>query len=152
MDIFAFNPNIVQHIWWHLSISLGLCILVIGAIFVDLWDGVYTAKKTHQKIKSHKLRITGEKVAEYFRFIFIVFLLDTVGVLLPWYALPYLTMVMAVGLIGVEIKSLFEHAKERKSKATEVKDVIGIIIKAANDHDATKAIERVSDYLETKSV
>ena len=41
-----------------LGIFLAVCILVIVAIMLDLWDGVHTAKKTNQRVHSHKLRVT----------------------------------------------------------------------------------------------
>ncbi|MCC8177034.1 MAG: phage holin family protein, partial [Bacteroidales bacterium] len=144
MDVIA-NPDILDHLWRHLAIGFVLSILVTIAIFVDLWDGVYTARKTGQKIHSHKLRVTGEKIGEYFRFIFIMFLIDLVGVPFSWWPLPFLTMVISVGLIGVEVKSMFEHATERKSKALQAKDVIAMVLKASTQADAKEAVKAVAD-------
>lgn len=66
-----------------LGVFFAVCILVITAILLDLWDGVHTAKKTNQRIHSHKLRVTIAKMSEYFRFIVIGFLVDCLGSFLP---------------------------------------------------------------------
>ena len=78
-----FAPNQKLHImesilsldkfYLFLGIFLAVCILVIVAIMLDLWDGVHTAKKTNQRVHSHKLRVTIAKMCEYWRFILIGF-------------------------------------------------------------------------------
>lgn len=136
-----------QHFLLHLSISVALWLLVIAAILLDLWDGVHTAKQTHQRIHSHKLRVTVEKISEYWRLMLIGFFIDTIGVLFPVYSLPYLSILFCVGLIGVEAKSMLEHAKERKSKALEAKDIIKMVIDCANEADAKDILNKFGEYL-----
>lgn len=134
---------IIDHGVIHLMVSVGLWLLVIVAILIDLWDGVYTAKCRQERIHSHKLRETVAKISEYWRLMLVGFVVDTVGVLFPWWLLPYLSIILCIGLVGVEAKSIMEHARKRKSHTLEMSDVYDAIIKAASRKDARKAIEAI---------
>ncbi len=147
MDIPILTETTAQHFMTHLAVSVALWLLVIAAIMLDLWDGVYTAKVTHQRIHSHKLRVTIDKVSEYWRLMLVGFIIDTIGVLFPVYALPFLSIVFCIGLIGVEAKSMLEHAKRRKSKALEAKDIISMVVTCASEGDANKLLSKINEYL-----
>lgn len=131
------------------SLLLVVCILVIAAIMLDLWDGVHTAKMTNQRIHSHKLRVTISKISEYFRFIMIGFLVDCLGFFFNFYPLPFVALLFGAGLIAVEAKSMFEHANRRKSHATELPTIIKSIMDCVNEKDARKIIERLTDAAAT---
>ena len=75
----------LDKLYLFLGIFLAVCILVIAAIMLDLWDGVHTAKKTNQRVHSHKLRVTIAKMSEYWRFILIGFLVDCLGIFFSFY-------------------------------------------------------------------
>ena len=135
----------LDKLYLFLSVFLSVCILVITAIMLDLWDGVHTAKKTQQRVHSHKLRVTIAKMSEYFRFILIGFLVDCIGFLFSFYALPYIAVLFGVGLIIVEAKSMFEHANRRKSHTMELPDIIQSIVECAHDKDAKKLVEQIQN-------
>lgn len=126
-----------------IGVFLAVCLLVITAILLDLWDGVHTAKKTNQRVHSHKLRVTTAKMSEYFRFILIGFLVDCLGLLFSVYAMPFVVILFGVGLIVVEAKSMFEHANRRKSHMTQLPDIIRGIVECAHDKDAKKLVEQI---------
>lgn len=128
-----------------LGVFFGVSVVVIGAIMVDLWDGVYTARVTKQRVHSHKLRVTVNKMSEYWRFCIIGFLIDCIGLLFTWYGLPYLAIAFGAGLVGVEIKSMFEHSKKRKSYTTELPNILLDIMKAVTEKDAKAVIKRITD-------
>lgn len=123
-----------------LAIFLGICLLVILAIMMDLWDGVHTARKTGEKIRSHILRITIGKISEYFRFVAIGFLIDCIGIVFAFYIMPYVTVLFGVCLIAVEAKSMFEHATRRKSHTAELPDIARAMINCKNIEDAMRII------------
>lgn len=131
----------IDKLYLFLGVYLIVCILVITAIMLDLWDGVHTAKKTQQHVHSHKLRVTIEKMSEYWRFLLIGFLVDCLGIIFPFYYIPFVTMLFGAGLIVVEIKSMFEHAHRRKSHTTELPKIVEDIIAAANKKEAQKIVE-----------
>ena len=124
-----------------LGVFFAVSLIVIVAIMLDLWDGVYTAKRTHQRVHSHKLRVTIAKMSEYWRFLLIGFLVDCLGVFFNFYFLPFVAVLFGAGLIVVEAKSMFEHANRRKSQMTDLPEIINEIIAAADKKDAQKVIE-----------
>lgn len=134
----------LDKLYLFLGIFLAVCILVITAIMLDLWDGVHTAKKTNQRVHSHKLRVTIAKMSEYWRFIMIGFLVDCLGIVFSFYVLPFVALFFGAGLIAVEAKSMFEHANRRKSHMTEVPKIINDIIAAVNKKEAQKIIDILS--------
>ena len=150
MELSILTETTAQHFMTHLAVSVALWLLVIAAIMLDLWDGVYTAKTTHQRIHSHKLRVTIDKISEYWRLLMVGFIIDTIGVLFPVYSLPFLSIIFCIGLVGVEAKSMLEHAQRRKSKALEAKEIISMVIDCATEGDAHSVLEKVNEYLTAK--
>ncbi len=135
----------IEKVRLFFSLLLIICILVIVAIMLDLWDGVHTAKITNQRIHSHKLRVTISKISEYFRFIMIGFLVDCLGFFFNFYLLPFVALLFGAGLIAVEAKSMFEHANRRKSHTTELPTIIKNIVDCVSEKDAKKIIEHLTN-------
>lgn len=133
-----------------IGIFIVVCLLVIIAIMLDLWDGVYTAKVTGERVHSHKLRATIKKMGEYWRFIIIGFLVDCLGVFFHFYILPFVVVVFGLGLIVVEAKSMLEHARKRRSQAAALPGLIKEIICASNKHEAKEILEKIADFLNAK--
>lgn len=128
-----------------LGIFLAVCILVIIAIMFDLWDGVHTARKTGVRIHSHKLRVTIAKISEYFRFIAIAFLIDCIGFVFAFYFMPFVVIFFGLGLICVEAKSMFEHARLRKSHTAQLPDIARQMVNCHNIEDALRIIGMITD-------
>ena len=126
------------------GIFFGVCVLVIAAILLDLWDGVITARRTGLRVHSHKLRVTIAKMSEYWRFVLIGFLVDCLGSPFGFYGLPVLSMLFGAGLIIVEAKSMFEHARRRKSHTAKLPDIVKDIVRCAHENDAQKIIETLT--------
>ena len=135
----------IDKLYLVLGVFLAVCILVIVAIMLDLWDGVHTAKKTNQRVHSHKLRVTIGKMSEYWRFIMIGFLVDCLGIFFSFYVLPFVAVFFGAGLIVVEAKSMFEHANRRKSHTAELPGIVKSIIEAVDEKDAKKVLERLAN-------
>lgn len=136
----------------QLTICVALWVLMLLAILVDLWDRIYTQKTLGKSIKSHLLRVTIDKVSEYWRFMFIAFIIDIiifiVSSALEYKALPFASIVFCLVLLVIEFNSLLEHARERRSKLSDVNKLIQIVVNAASDKDAKKAIREIGEYLE----
>lgn len=142
----------VQKLMLFLGIFLAISLLVIAAIMIDLWDGVSTAKKLHKKVHSHKLRATVQKMSEYWRFIVIGFLVDCIGFLLTVYILPFVAMIFGIVLIIVEIKSMLEHAKRRKSQTSQLPEILQGICAAATENEAKQMFLKIASLLEDKKI
>lgn len=133
----------VDKVMLFVGVFLAISILVIVAIMLDLWDGIHTARVTNTRVHSHKLRVTVAKMLEYWRFIMIGFLIDCIGLIFTIYIMPFVTVLFGIGLIIIEIKSMFEHANRRKSHTTDLPFIIKSIIKCANDRDAQDIVEKI---------
>ena len=143
--------EIIQKGFDFVTIFFCLSVGVLIAILADLADGILTAKRLGQRIHSHKLRVTTTKFMEYWRFLMVAFILDLIGLFVEWrfgmYPLPFACMVIGVGLVVVEIKSMFEHATRRKSHTTELPEILQKIVECAKDADAKKLVEEIEDYV-----
>ena len=108
-----------------------LCYMVdIVAILVDLRAGIKKAKQRGEYRSSTGYRRTIEKATKYFNFLIFGLLFDTlqitvcyllhnqVGSNLP--NIPFVTILFAVGILIIEVKSVYEKA-ENKTK-NEIKD------------------------------
>lgn len=126
------------------GIFLAISLLVVLAIMLDLWDGVHTAKVTKEHVHSHKLRVTIDKMSEYWRFIIIGFLIDCIGLIFSFYIMPFIAVLFGAGLIIIEIKSMFEHAKRRKSHTTELPGILRKIVECVNEKDAHDLVEKIN--------
>ena len=141
---------ILSKLYLFAGVMLAVSLLVIGAIMLDLWDGVHTAQILKQRVHSHKLRVTVSKLAEYWRFIVIGFLVDCLGVLFSFYPLPFVTVLFGLGLIIVEVRSMFEHATRRKSAVTEIPDIVKAIVECVDEKDAHKLVRHICDSVNDK--
>lgn len=140
----------MPHLYRHFGIILGLWLLFISATLIDLWDAIYTARLLKQRIFSHKLRMTINKLGEYWRIMLLGFVFDLIGVIFPWYAYPYLSILICVGIVLIEMKSVWEHARKRKSRVADIPDIIDEVIKATNKPEAEKAINLIKDLIDDK--
>ena len=140
----------LPHLYRHLGISLSMWVLTICVVLLDLVDGVHTARVLHQRIHSHKLRATVVKFGEYWRFLLFGFFFDLAGVFFPWYGYPYMTIVITLGLSVIELKSMLEHAKKRKSKTAELPNIVSQIVGCDSAEEAKKLIKNIVQTYEDK--
>lgn len=134
-----------DRLYTHAVVTLLLWFVMFVSILIDLWDGIYTAKFLGEKIKSHTMRHTFQKAGEYWRLMLFGLLFDVIGLLFTWYILPFMTMIITLGVLIIEFRSMMEHSKKRKSHAAELPDVIAEIIKAASKQDALEIIKMLKD-------
>lgn len=134
-----------DRLYTHAVVTLLLWFVMFVSILIDLWDGIYTAKFLGEKIKSHTMRHTFQKAGEYWRLMLFGLLFDVIGLLFTWYILPFMTMIITLGVLIIEFRSMMEHSKKRKSHAAELPDVIADIIKAASRQDALEIIQMLKD-------
>lgn len=123
-----------------LAIIFVCCILVIAAALLDMWTGVDAAFANRERIRSHSLRKTVRKVIDYLRIVVFGVLIDILGLFFPWYDIPYACIVVTLGVILIEGKSVIENFKKKRSSAAQVLDIVAKIIECADEKDARKLI------------
>lgn len=119
--------------------------MMIMSCLIDLWSGRNTAKFLGEKLESHKYRRTVIKIGDYSRVMLFGFMFDCLGMLLPFYILPFVTMLCATGVIIIEGKSVLENSARKKAHAADIPDMIKKIIHAATTKDAEIIVEQLTN-------
>ena len=145
MTDFSLHLNITQDIGHGVTLIFMCAIAILLSVLIDLTTGVERAKKCKERIKSRILRRTISKVVDYYRVLFFGVIIDVLGLAFVWYNIPYCAIVVAVGIVLIEAKSVLENYRQMKSAAREVPEMIQEIIKAATSKDAEKVIELIKD-------
>ena len=137
--------TLTQDIGHGITLIFICCVLVIAACLIDLWTGVDAARKNKERIKSRILRRTVAKILDYLRVVVFGVLIDILGLAFPWYAIPYAALLVTLGILLIEGKSVIENYHKSKSAAAKVVDMISTIIDCADNDTAEKIIRAIKD-------
>lgn len=137
--------TLTQDIGHGITLIFICCVLVIAACLIDLWTGVDAARKNKERIKSKILRRTVSKILDYLRVVVFGVLIDILGLAFPWYAIPYAALVVTLGILLIEGKSVIENYQKSRSAAAKVVDMISTIIECADNDTAEKIIRAIKD-------
>ena len=142
---FLFIPSIKSGDWDTLYLECAVIfvfwILVVVAVLLDLWSGIDRAKALKERLKSDKLRRTIEKIGDYWRILAFGLILDIVASVL--WRLPYVSMLASAGCILIELKSVIENSRAKKSAVAKIPEVIASILKCNNKEEAANLIEKI---------
>ena len=131
----------------RVCITLVCWFFVMCACLVDFWSGTSTAKALGESLHSHGLRRTIVKIGEYWRVLIFTLMFDMLGALLPFYSLPFATMLCAIGIICIEARSVIENSQRKHSHAAEVPDMVKKIVEAATSEQGAEVLSAISDML-----
>lgn len=129
----------------HIGVTLMCWLTMFFSVLVDMWDGVQTARFMKEKVDSKGLRRTFAKAGDYWRMMLFGLMFDSLGLLFPWYILPYMIMVITVEVLVIEFRSVWEHNRRKRSHAAELPNVIANIIKCASEKDALELINKIKE-------
>lgn len=135
--------NLTQDIGHGITIIFMCCVLVIVACFIDLWTGIDAARKNKEKIRSKALRRTVAKILDYLRVVVFAVLIDVLGLSFTWYAAPYCAIIVTLGILIIEGKSVLENFQKKKSSAAQVVDMVQAIVEAVDNDTAEKIIKAI---------
>lgn len=106
-----------------LWILFTIYVLVLVAILADLWSGVRKAKKKGIARTSYGFRRTVEKLARYYNALLSLTVIDAMQMAAIWYLecyygykipmLPIVTLIGAIGIAAIEVKSIYEKAEDK---------------------------------------
>lgn len=136
-----FHLNVTQDIGHGMTVIFICCVVIIVAVLLDLSTGVSAARKNGETIKSRILRRTITKILDYLRVLLFGVMIDVLGLSFTWYSAPYCAILVAVGVVLIEAKSVLENYNKSKSAARQLPNILGQIIEAATDEDAKKIIQ-----------
>jgi hypothetical protein len=88
------------------------------AVLIDLYFGVKRAKNLGIARTSYGYRRTIAKLISYFGLLFLFSIADVVASVL--FNLPYFTVIGAIGVVGVEVKSVFENLKDQEKNIEQI--------------------------------
>ncbi|WP_313418844.1 phage holin family protein [Sphingobacterium multivorum] len=142
--------KVVVTVW----IVFGLYCGVLFMILADLWSGVRKARKNGVIRSSYGFRRTVEKLTKYYNLLVVMTLIDAMQMSAIWYMevyyqksfilFPFITLVGALGISLIEVKSIYEKAED-KVKLDEVGSLAGKIW--ANKDDIQEIAKSVAEYM-----
>lgn len=140
-----------------LWILFAMYILILFMIGADFWSGIRKAKKNNIVRSSYGFRRTVEKIKEYYNAMIALTIIDAMQVTSIWYLetyyhysipmFPFVTLIGAIGLSIIEIKSIYEKAED-KQRFHEAGALISQIAK--NKTDVEEIAKSISKYLQEK--
>jgi hypothetical protein len=152
MRNFLFIPSIQAGDWHTLyvkcAIVLFFWVLMIVAVLLDLWSGLDRARTLKEKPRSDKFRRTVEKIGDYWRLLAFGLIIDFIASMLPFYTIPYASMLSSVACILIELKSVIENSRAKKSAAAQLPEVIMKIISCKNSKEAIELIKKIHELSE----
>ena len=134
----------------YIVVMFACSLSIIIASFVDMWSGIDAARANHERIDSRGLRRTVSKVVDYLRVLIFGALIDGLGLFFTWYVAPYAMILITVGIIVIECRSVMENSRKKKSHAADIADVVKQIIECADEKDAKKLVTLIKDKEEKK--
>ena len=97
--------------------------LVLAAALADLWSGLRKARRRGEARRSEALRRTVSKLCQYYNVMLALTVVDAMQIGLMYYVrvacgwdaplLPCFTVIGAIGIAAIEVKSIYEKAEEK---------------------------------------
>ena len=114
---------------------------------VDFFSGINTARALGQKLKSHAFRRTITKIRDYAQIMLFALMFDALGSLLPFYAVPFATMLCTLAVMCIEGKSVIENSRRKKAHAGEIPDILRQIVEATTQEQGKDILRRIAELL-----
>ena len=143
--------NITQDIGHGIMVMFLCFVLVLFSVVIDLFTGVQAAKKCREKLQSHILRRTVNKVISYLTVVFFGIFIDVLGLCFPWYAIPYCCIIITLCCILIEGKSVIENHAKAKNPAAHVPETVMDIAEKLRKSDNLDNLRQALEILEKSS-
>lgn len=127
----------------RICVTLLCWLFVICACLVDFWSGTNTAKALGENLQSRGFRRTITKIGDYWRVLIFTLMFDILGAFLPFYVLPFTTILCSIAIICIEAKSVIENSSRKKAHAAEVPDMVKKIVEAATTEQGAEVLSAI---------
>lgn len=124
---------------------------VFIANIIDFWSGRDTAKALGEPIDSRGYRKTFVKIGDYYRVLMFLLLFDLIGSLFEFYKLPFATLLGSVAVIAIELKSVIENSRRKKSHSAEIPQIIKEIIQCSTTAKGEEILKRINKEFNNKN-
>lgn len=145
------NTNETFRIICASAVMLCEYLLALFVVLADLWSGLRKAKRRGEARRSEALRRTVSKLGQYYNAMFALSVVDLmqIGLMLylrlscGWDAplLPVLTVIGAIGIAIIEVKSIFEKAEEKQQN--DYREAASILLNALQKLSEKKDISEI---------
>lgn len=142
--------EIVDYLVIRMAIVMICWTFVFAANFLDFWSGRDTAKALGEKIDSQGYRRTFIKIGDYYRVLMFLLLFDMIGSLFPFYTIPFASILGSIAVIAIELISVIENSKRKKSHAGDIPEIVKKIVQCATSKDGEKILEEIRNELNKK--
>lgn len=132
--------------------------LVLLIVLVDLASGIRKAKTRKERIQSDKLKRTTKKLGDYYTPLIGLSVVDCMQFIAIWYLntyhnwnlplFPFMTLIGAIGVGMIELKSIFEKAEDKK-KLERVAILASDVVR--NREDASAMISEIAKYMKEEA-
>lgn len=146
------NKNFVDlqfYVAVRIIIVLICWIFMMAACCIDFWSGTSTAKALGKPLSSHKFRRTINKMGDYIKLLLFALMFDLLGSFLPFWAIPFASIVCTVAIILIEGKSVVENSRKKKAHAADVPEVIKQIVQAATTKQGEEILNKIIESTKT---
>lgn len=150
------NANF-DHIFVVLWMLFVIYMLVLLAAMADLWSGVRKARRLKNVRTSEGYKRTVTKLARYYNTLIALTIIDAMQIAGIWYLdvyygykipiIPIITLIGAIGIGLIEIKSIYENRGDN-SEFDEVAKLAGKLY--ANKDDAEAMTAALMEFLKSK--
>jgi hypothetical protein len=152
------NINELFIVLWML---FGILLTPLFFIAFDYWAGIRKAKQRGEKITSDGWKRTVEKIAKYYNMLLALVVIDMMQIAGVWYLdnyyfyhmpiFPVITMIGALFVAIIEVKSIFEKAEDKvKKDVIDVSSLVQEIAKHATN--PSEIAKMVVDYMNDNKV
>lgn len=142
--------EIVDYLVIRMAIVMICWTFVFVANFLDFWSGRDTAKALGEKIDSQGYRRTFVKIGDYYRVLMFLLLFDLIGSLFPFYTLPFASILGSIAVIAIELISVIENSKRKKSHAGDIPEIVKKIVQCATSKEGEKILDEIKKELQTQ--
>lgn len=143
--------------WMLFGIYLGLFLMILA----DLWSGVRKAKRRGEVRSSYGYKRTIDKIARYYNALIALTVIDAMQMAGIWYLtcyygwtipiFPIVTLIGAIGMCAVEMKSIYEKADEKVK--SDYKEVAALAVEIAKHKTEPNEIaQAVVEYINKGNV
>lgn len=139
--------EIVDYLVIRMAIVMICWTFVFAANFLDFWSGRDTAKALGEKIDSQGYRRTFVKIGDYYRVLMFLLLFDLIGSLFPFYTLPFASILGSIAVISIELISVIENSKRKKSHAGDIPEIVKKIVQCATSKEGEKILDEIRKEL-----